>query len=175
LITVGRRDRGDYLWWNIGGWGNTQHGVEMAIGGGKTILSQRGGRVETGRWYTIKIEYREDRMRGFIDGALMLDQELIEPKSLHGVAGFDKTKSTAILKLVNVSDQPYDVEIDLAKTGWSRVTGSADILTGQGADENTLDRPDRVAPKSISLPSMPAKFIYRIEPRTLAILRVKRA
>lgn len=175
LISVGRTGRGDYVWWNLGGWGNTQHGVEVASGGTKSILTQRSGRIESNRWYDLKLEYNEGRMRGYIDGRLMLDQELVEPKSLHGVSGFDKSKQTAILKLVNVSDQPYDVEIDLSSTGWKDVVGAIDLLTGQNLDENSLDNPKTVAPKSSFLLRNPAKFTYRIEPRTLAIMRVKKA
>ncbi|MBC8064801.1 MAG: carbohydrate binding domain-containing protein [Chlorobia bacterium] len=175
MVTVGRRGRGDYVWWNLGGWGNTQHGVEVAMGGGKSILAQRNGRIESGRWYSLKLEYTEDRMKGYIDGQLALNQQLVEPKSLHGVSGFDKGRQTAILKLVNVSDQPYDVEIDLTSTGWKDVVGAIDTLSGQNTDENSLDSPKIVAPKQGFLLRKPAKFIYRIEPRTLAILKVKKA
>lgn len=175
LITVGRQGRGDYVWWNLGGWGNTQHGVEVSTGGGQSILTQKSGRIESGRWYDLKLEYTEDRMRGYIDGQLALDQELVAPKSLHAMSGFDKGKQTAILKLVNVSDQPYDVEIDLTSTGWNNVVGAIDTLTGQNFDENTLDNPGNVEPKSSFLLRNPAKFKYRIEPRTLAILKVKKA
>lgn len=175
LISVGRRGRGDYVWWNLGGWGNTQHGVEVSVGGTKSILAQRNGRIESGRWYDIKLEYTEDRMRGYIDGQLMLDQQLIEPKSLHGMTGFDKNKQTAILKLVNVSDQPFDVEVDLSSTRWANVNGTVEVLTGENSDENSLDIPNKVAPKQSNLTTRPSKFIYRIEPRTLAILKVKKA
>ncbi len=175
LITVGRRDRGDYVWWNLGGWGNTQHGVEVASGGGKSILAQRSGRIEAGRWYDIKVEYTEERIRGYIDGRLILDQQLVEPKSIHGVSGFDKGKQTAILKLVNVSNEAHEVEIDLTTTGWKDVVGSIDTLSGENADENTLDSPNKVAPKRDFLLRKPSKFIYRIEPRTLSILRIKKA
>ena len=41
----------DRTWWNIGGWDNTQHGVEL----GGTLDPKR-GRIETGRWYDIKLE-----------------------------------------------------------------------------------------------------------------------
>ncbi len=175
LFTVGRQDKDNYLWWNLGGWGNTQHGLEMAVGGGKSILAQRGGRIESGRWYDIKIEYSPERIRGYVDGRLLLDHELVSPRPLHGVAGFDRGKGTAILKLVNVSDEAFDVEVDLSSTGWASVAGTVETLSGENLDENSLDDPNRVAPKTANLARSPAKFTYRIAPRTLAVLRVKRA
>ncbi len=175
LILVGRRNTSDYLWWNLGGWGNTKHGVELASGGGKSILSQSDGRIETGRWYDIKLEYNRKRMRGYLDGRLIMDQKLVEPKSIHGVAGFDQSGKTVILKLVNVSNEAIDVNIDLKQTGWSKVAGTVQSLHGNNLDENTLDNPTRVLPKNSRIQPQFSQFKYRVSPRTLAVLRLAKA
>lgn len=175
MITVGHRDSRNWIWWNLGGWSNTLHGVEVARGEGKSAVSQRNGRIETGRWYDLKVEYSPNRLRGYVDGQLLLDQELVEPKSVHGVSGWDKDKRTAILKIVNVSDQPMDVDIDLSSTGWANVTGTAEVLTGQNSDENVIGQEPKVAPRTSELGRKPSRFIYRLTPRTLAVLKVKRA
>ena len=175
LITVGRRDDRNYIWWNLGGWGNTLHGVEMATDGGKVVLSQNPGRIESDRWYDLKVEYTDERIRGYIDGKLVLNQSLPETKSLHGVAGINEKGDTVILKLVNVSDSAHSVTIDLAGSGWQRVVGLIETLSGNNRDENDFDDPRRVAPRSSALSACPAKFDYQIPPRTLAILKVKKA
>ena len=35
LVAFGVKDTGNYYWWNLGGWNNTQGAVEKAVGGGK--------------------------------------------------------------------------------------------------------------------------------------------
>jgi hypothetical protein len=60
----------DYYWLNLGGWNNTGHGVghnRVPIGG---IVP---GRIETGRWYDIRIELTGPRIRCFLNNARILD------------------------------------------------------------------------------------------------------
>ena len=57
LILFHVRDRDNWVWWNIGGWGNRQHAIEQCEGGAKSIAGQAvPGTVATGRWYDIRIE-----------------------------------------------------------------------------------------------------------------------
>jgi hypothetical protein len=53
--------------WNLGGWENTGHNFESP-----GVISQRvGGRIETGRWYDIRLEVRGTTVRGYLDGRLV--------------------------------------------------------------------------------------------------------
>lgn len=55
LIIFGYQDSGNYYWWNLGGWGNTQHAIEKAVNGTKSIVASTAGSIETDIWYDIKI------------------------------------------------------------------------------------------------------------------------
>ena len=52
LIMFRVQDPRAKAWWNLGGWGNTKHAIEM----GGIIGNEVPGRIETGRWYDIRIE-----------------------------------------------------------------------------------------------------------------------
>ena len=74
LIGFGATDAANYLWWNLGGWGNTQHGIEQFSNGSSRLLGRAvPGSIETGRWYDIKIEVNGGRIRCFLDGKLIHD------------------------------------------------------------------------------------------------------
>ncbi|TAL02110.1 MAG: DUF1080 domain-containing protein, partial [Verrucomicrobia bacterium] len=68
LILFHIADDEDRIWWNIGGWGNTQHGIEL----GETLDGRR-GRVETDRWYDIKVEVAGNAVKCWLDGKLVHD------------------------------------------------------------------------------------------------------
>ena len=56
LIAFNYQDDRNYCWWNLGGWNNTQHGVEVCKNGTKTTVASAAGSLETGHTYRIRIE-----------------------------------------------------------------------------------------------------------------------
>ena len=51
------------FWLNLGGWNNTQHGVESIVNGAKSQIATTPGSIETGKWYDIVCQL----MRELID------------------------------------------------------------------------------------------------------------
>ena len=96
-------------WWNIGGWGNDHHAIEMPA----VVGDQVSGRIETDRWYDIRIELKGPNIRCYLDGKLIHDITYPSFQSLYAVASrIDKT-GEVILKVVNVSAQSHATEIRL--------------------------------------------------------------
>lgn len=60
-----------FNWWNVGGWGNAQHGIERKGGPGNAILDRIPGSVEAGRWYRLRVDVVGDRLRCWLDGKLI--------------------------------------------------------------------------------------------------------
>lgn len=67
LILFGMPDARTKSWWNLGGWGNRQHGLEVP----GTAAERVDGRIETGRWYEIKVELSGNTVRAHLDGDLV--------------------------------------------------------------------------------------------------------
>src|SRR5208282_1143821 len=67
LILFHINDDADHVWWNIGGWNNTQDSLEYGSGS----VDGKPGRIETGRWYDIKIELEGNHVKCWLDGQLM--------------------------------------------------------------------------------------------------------
>ena len=56
LILFSVRDDNRKCWWNLGGWGNQRHAIEM----GGIVGNSVPGTIETGRWYDIRIELGQE-------------------------------------------------------------------------------------------------------------------
>jgi hypothetical protein len=67
LILFGMPTAEAKSWWNIGGWGNTRHAIEAP----GTVDEGRPGKIETGRWYEIKIELKDNLIRAYLDNQLV--------------------------------------------------------------------------------------------------------
>ena len=170
LILFNMQDEHAKTWWNIGGWGNARHGLELAGADAPAVE----GRIETGRWYDIKVESLGNRIRCYLDGKLIHDAPCGSLDSMYAVASRAEKSGDVILKIVNAADAPQDVRISLAglkgkvKSGTLAVLTSADPL-----DENSLENPNKVVPKESPLADAAAKFVHTFPGNSVSVIRLK--
>lgn len=138
------RSNRERIRWDLGGYGNSVHLMEIGI----TSNSISAG-IETGRWFDIKIEVRGNTVKGYLDGKLI--QELSDTranvKSLCACAARDGKSGDIILKIVNAAPEPIRTRIDLKGAGTPSGSCKAIVLTSASPlDENTLEEPTKVSP-----------------------------
>ena len=64
----------DYYWASIGGWNNANHGVSHVVGNNRALVGVRvPGKIETGRWYDIRIELTGPQIKCFLNNTQILD------------------------------------------------------------------------------------------------------
>jgi alpha-L-arabinofuranosidase len=170
------QDDNNWIWWNLGGWGNTRHALEQSSGGGKAALEGGvPGKIETGKWYDIRIEVTEEEARCFLDNQLIQKANLSRRwQPLHVVAGRLEKSGKIILKMVNVSAQACDTSIELQ--GVKRVSpkATAIVLTSARAeDENSLEQPLKVAPVPGTIHNAGQSFRHTLPANSLTVLRLK--
>lgn len=173
LILFHVRDQDNWLWWNLGGWGNVRHGIEHCVGGAKRHLGGSvPGQIETGRWYQIRIETSGPRIRCYLDGKLIHDVAHLQVKALCASASRVVATGEVILKVVNTSNAAQQTEITLA--GVKEVQPSAaaiELTSARPEDENSLDEPTKVAPKTLSIDAGP-RFGHAFPPHSVTVLRI---
>jgi alpha-L-arabinofuranosidase len=173
LVMCSVRDENQWIWWNLGGWGNRQHGLEQCIGGNKSMLGKQvPGRIETGRWYDIRIQFSGDKIRCYLDGQLIHDVSLAaEP--LYAVASRVDTSGQIILKVVNVSRVAQDTELELRGVQDVRPMAKAIVLSSANpTDENSLTEPTKVASICQTIDGAAAKFRHTFPANSVTILRL---
>jgi hypothetical protein len=67
LIIFGSHGDEEKIWWNLGGWDNTRHAIEVPDGASNPVS----GKIETGRWYDVKIEVQGSTVKAYLDGKLI--------------------------------------------------------------------------------------------------------
>jgi alpha-L-arabinofuranosidase len=137
----------DRIWWNLGGWGNTQDAVQS-----DATIDGKPGNIETGRWYDLRVEVSGKRVQCFLDGQLVHDvnyESAGQVTALYACASHEDQTGDVIVKVVNTSAQPLETELDLPGANNLTGKGSAIVLTSEnGTDENSLAEPTKVSPKT---------------------------
>ena len=147
LILFRIADTEDRTWWNLGGWNNSAAAIEF---GG--TLDSKPAHIETGRWYDLKLVVRGKHVQCYLDGEKMHDLDFAaggKVPSLYATSATDIQTGDLIVKVVNANAQPLATELSLAGAKNLSGQGTALVLTSEnGTDENTLEHPTKVSPKT---------------------------
>jgi alpha-L-arabinofuranosidase len=170
LILFHIQDNEDRTWWNVGGWENTQHAVELDT----TTDPKRGG-VDTDRWHDLKVEIVGQHIRCWLDGRMIHDirRPLLKTQTIYATATQDKQSGDIIVKVVNTAAGPVETTIDLKGAANLTGTGQAIVLTSASPhDENTLEEPLKVSPRTEQLKISGAAFTHAFPGNSFTVLRI---
>lgn len=173
LVAFGVKDTGNYYWWNLGGWNNTQSAVEQAVNGGKSTLMSKAGSIETGRAYDVDIKVRGRQVTLYLDGqewGSFKDDKPAEP--FRQVVTKDKKTGDLIVKVVNAQDSAARTKVDL---GGADVADSAAVTTltaAPDAENTATDRP--VKPETSTFEGVADRFTYTFPGNSVTFLRIKK-
>lgn len=171
LIIFDYFDEDNFKWFNIGGWGNTLHGIENTMAASKSTTKTAAGSIEKGRWYDIRIEVRDTQVRAFIDGKLVHDIEIGYPDMLYANAMIDKNTDELVVKVVNFDDVEIPVQMNIK--GGDIASATVTQLTAEnGKAENTYDTPEHVVPTTIKPNIKDGRYIAPAN--SLTIWRMKK-
>lgn len=170
LITFQAPGDDSKTWWNLGGWENTLHGLELP----GMPLERIPGRIETGRWYDIRVELQGQTVRCYLDGKLTQEGTRVAPPSLFAAAGLDERAGETVLKVVNTSSRRLETSIDLRGMRPGTVRGRAIVISASGPlEENSFSSPTRVAPREEKVSGTAPSFTRAFPPYSVTVLRLR--
>lgn len=169
------RNRDNYVWFNIGGWGNTKNNVEQAEGGGKSNIGKdRTYKVETGKWYDITINVDGRHITFYIND--LLNQEVT----------LEDHRMTGVYASSTIDDETGEMIIKIVNSGWGSVPGEISLSnftprsatltrlsSTSGDDENTLSSPRSIVPQSGDVSVSGNLLRFDVPSYSLNIIRVK--
>jgi alpha-L-arabinofuranosidase len=174
LIAFNYGDGSNYCWWNIGGWSNTNHALEVCVNGSKSNYDQRSGSIETGRTYHVKIEVDGAAVKCYLDGTLIHDVTLPVTRNVYLASSVNDDEGVLYLKVVNPGATATTVNYTLAN---ATITGVEDVTvlsSALGTDENSTDNQQNVYPTTGSLSDYTANTAtYEAPAYSLSIIRLK--
>jgi alpha-L-arabinofuranosidase len=169
LIVFGRKESERY-WWNLGGWGNSQHAIEL----NQTPVGRPArGRIESDRWYEIKVELAGNRIRCFLDGELIHDVESTPPETFFVNAGREDASGDLIVKAINIASEPVRARVRIdGAAGAHDEAKLIELRSPSLEDNNSLEEPLRVIPKEDAFVGAAPEFEHEFPRYSLTILRL---
>jgi len=172
LIFFGVNDQDGYVL-NIGGWGNSATAFERMNNGGLSAMPDKVAQhIETDRWYDIRISMNRGELTFYLDGEQILQTKLTR-MNRYAVAGYDEQKEEIVVKMVNAEDTPFDAVVKLDNV---KIEPQGKVITLSalsGNDENSLDQPDKIIPRTQDYDRFEPEFNYRFESWSFTIFRIK--
>lgn len=162
--------------WNIGGWGNTQHAVQVLEGGSDFIAASARGSIEQDRWYDVQIVLKGENVRCLLDGKEIHSVDIPKRSSNQVFASCtrDERKETTCIKVVNPTAEAVALKVNLEGKMQFRSDVSMTILTGDGPGaENTLDNPKNVYPIQSVLNGTGSGFSCELKPYSMVFFEMK--
>ncbi len=174
LIMFGHKD-GSFYWWNLGGWGNTKCCVEKGTAAARSVIGNTEPvSIETGKWYDIKIEVKDESYKCYLDGKLIHEfTDVLNFEPLYAHVG--ETDSGKIyVKIVNVSENEQPVLVNLKNAGELNQSAKVVEISGKPDDENTYENPQFIAPKEEKISLNGANFTYKAKPCSVSVIEIER-
>lgn len=178
LILFHVADDNTWLWWNVGGWTNTQTGLERAERGAKEGLGRNVNMtLESDRWYDLRIEVTGRQIRCYMDDKL-ITEATNAPVSFAGNMFASATREDAtgdiLLKVVNSLPTAQQIEIDLQGIATVGKEGSLEVLTSADpGDMNSLQAKEKVATVRSALNLPGVKFAHEFKPNSVSAIRIR--
>jgi alpha-L-arabinofuranosidase len=175
LIAVRNEEPGTLVQWRLGGAKNTEHSLESLLGVQEQIMNRTAGKIDTGKWYDIKMELKGSKVNCYLDGKLVQTADVPVPK--HG--GFfassvrDNKTGEIILKFVNANPRGRAALIRLDGIKKVKFGSKATILTSADLDtENSFDSPTKVVPHETGIQILSPRFEQAVPSYSFLVLRI---
>lgn len=170
LIVFGHKDSNKY-WWNVGGWGNRDNGIEF----NRTPVGPHvSGHIETDRWYDIKVELKERKIRCYLDDKLVHEETGVGTERFFASAGQCEATGDLIVKVINTS--PEDVTTAIKLDGIDRLRSKAELTILKSdslEDNNSLDNPAKVVPLTRTITGIDTDFTHTFPAYSPTVMRLK--
>ncbi|MRR31315.1 alpha-L-arabinofuranosidase, partial [bacterium] len=135
------------------------------------------GRIETGRWYDLKVEVKGKRVKCTMDGQVVHDIDFDAEStvtSLYATAAVEKQTDEIILKIVNANSGALATDISLTGARNLAGAGTAWVLTSDNpTDENSLAEPMKVSPKSEPVAFQGSRITRVFPGNSFTVMRLK--
>lgn len=150
LIVFNYKDKNNYCWWNIGGWGNTRHGIERCIYGAKSTIADTEGSLIAGHTYHLKIVVNGAVVKCYIDDKLIHDFALPTQRKVYISSNINEEEGILFVKMVNPHNCDVPVSINLANA--TLQSGNVILMTADSSEaENTVDKQMNVYPQEATV------------------------
>lgn len=180
VIFFRNSEGGSTLEWNVGGWRNTEHGIQAHLASHSTavnVVARKAGSIEKGRWYNVKVEVAGSQVKCYLDGELIREVDVPRPAlaRVYSTASVDRESGDVILKVVNVDNEAAAAKLQLSGSKAQIYEGEVVVLAGDPESINTISEPDTLKPQKSPVEGLRSGQEYEFPANSLTILRLRPA
>ena len=92
---------------------------------------------------------------------------------IFATASREDKSGDVILKVVNVAAEPQPLQIALPGARNIDKTAHGEVLSGQPQDVNSLESPEHVAPKALTITNAGSTFVHEFPAYSVSVIRLK--
>lgn len=177
IILFHCQDRHNFIAWNLGGWDNSRSAIMQTTDDQDTQLGDSANvTIEPNKWYDIRIECHGLDIKCYLDNQLITEATaapMAPVSSIFACASRDKGNGDVILKVVNAGAEPQSLGVDLQGVAKVGTRASAELLTGQPTEINTIEDPKHVAPLRAEIDDASNHFIHEFPAYSVTVVRLK--
>ena len=174
LIAFSYDDPNNFIWWNLGGWNNSQHAIEQCVGGSKRTLTKLAGSLRQGQTYHLRIVKEGYDIYCYLDNTLYHHITLPASRGVYACASLNQAEDSLILKLVNLGET-QEALLRFKDFRWTGQIEQQVLTSNSGSDENSMTALNKVKPvESVFVPDTGdnTSFSYSVPSHSLCILRI---
>jgi len=171
FLVMGGEVDGRRVQWNVAGWGNTQSAIQASDAiVGRAVRH----RIETGRWYDLRLEVRGRTVRGYVDNVLINEATYPRIDTVLAIAGRDDRTGEVIVKAINTGPDAAAMTFDFGAAAIAATGTLTTITSANPTDENSFEEPRKIVPVTTTVTGLGATFTRTLPPYSLTILRLGR-
>lgn len=175
LIAFSYNDPDNYVWWNIGGWGNSQHAIEQCVDGVKTILDTKPGSITNNTTYHLKVIKSADQVYCYVGDSLYHQVTLSDTRRIYTTAALNEKEDTLIVKLINPNSSVRETSFQFKDFNYKGTVSMSLLKSNSGTDENTMQNKNKVKPITTAFTPSSSNsnvFSYNIPAYSLCIMKI---
>jgi alpha-L-arabinofuranosidase len=173
LIMFHVKNQDDWVWWNVGGWGNSRSAIQK--GGDSRELGATETVIEPNRWYDVKVEVLGPQIRCYLDDKLVAQARDVpqQAQPIYTNAVRDDATGDVILRVVITDEKPHSITINLQGVKNVEKQATWEVLSGQPMETNTVDEPTKLFPKKTTIDHAAENFVQEFPAYSVNVIRLK--
>ncbi len=175
LIPIAAVDEKNFIFWNLGGWGNTVSCLQIVTDGAKsdqiaeTVLETN---VKTGKTYELKIVVDGNNIKCYMNNFKMIDYDYGANTSMFESTSYDEVTGDMIIKLVNVSNSEKIVKFNIDNFANMKKTADVTELSSTNTvTTNSASSPENISPKTSTI-EVSEEFEYTVPKYSVTVIRI---
>jgi len=179
FMTLYRRDNDNWLKWNIGGWNNTQHAIELRSNGSNTFIAPMvPGSVRTNEWYRVKVRVNGLHIQCYLNDTLVHNVILPDKATyqrIYAVTALDTINNVIIVKMVNPFNETAKIRLIFDPA--MQLHSQAELIylaADDPMETNSFLYPRRVVPHVEQYNGIKNDMIFDLKANSVTFLKIKK-